>query len=112
MARNTLVLVSITFLCVLRGCSTHDERFSAGGYVADSGTRTGIEGAYVSLSALGKAEEITTDGRGYFEIYVSVFPDSASAAVLTISKDGYSTYSDVYHALGTSEPDTFFLVPN
>ncbi|MBD3244006.1 MAG: hypothetical protein GF331_25660 [Chitinivibrionales bacterium] len=98
-------------LLYLGSCSTHDQHFSAGGYVADGDSRTGIQGATVILEADATGSETLSDAAGYFEVRISVFPDSASAAVLTITKDGYATYSHTYHVIGGSEPDTFFLEP-
>lgn len=102
-----LLIILCTILFHLR-CSFYDNYFVATGYVADSKSRYPIVYAMVVLSACDDEMLTFSDSSGYFEISLSIFPDSSTSAVVTISKEGYKTdtWSDWWFS---SLPDTFFL---
>jgi len=105
---NFFTIFFLISLCRF-SCSMYDDHFSASGYVVDSDNDRAIEGARISLAVNDNVSVAESDKNGYFEISISIYPDSATAAVLHIAKEGYQPYSKVYNALITFELDTFFL---
>jgi hypothetical protein len=96
---------------LLLACSSLSTEFSADGYVYDKTSKLPIEAASVTLTTLNKESNVLTDEKGYFKLYLDIFPDSTEAAVLIIHKDGYKNYSKVIHWMLDLSSTAYYLEP-
>jgi hypothetical protein len=108
------ILVLITIL-MNQHCSLYHDSYDAEGYVVDSRTKIGIEGASVILSS-GEQRNIeattNTNSSGYFKLHINLGFDSSSAGILMIDKSGYKGFSKTIIGFSSSIDDSFALDPN
>jgi hypothetical protein len=109
--KRQIFLLLFSFTSLIVTCSPLTSYFSNEGYVIEKTTGQPIAGANVILSWYLHVACDQTDYRGHYSIDLDISPDTGHVAVLTISKTGFHTETELISSRVNRMIDTVYLVP-